>query len=84
MLSDKEFYYIFGNNKSCHYTAITKSNALFANFFSSCYRFFKNCFSNFQTKKLLKKHKLYYEKSDYIERVSPKKFKVKKDKKTSQ
>lgn len=84
MLSDKEFYYIFGNNKSCRYTAITKSNALFANFFSSCYRFFKNCFSNFQTKKLLKKNKLYYEKSDYIERVPPKKFKVKKDKKTGQ
>lgn len=56
MLSDKEFYYICGNNKGCHYTAITKSNALFANFFSSCYRFFKNCFNNFQTKKLLKNH----------------------------
>ena len=38
-------------------------------------------FNNFKNKKLQKKHKKFYENSDYIDRVPPKKFKIEVDKK---
>ena len=66
------------NNKKCLFFAVTKPNALFRKFLSiyDGNKCCLNCFCNFQTDQILKKHEKFGTDHDYIDLEMLKKFKT--------
>ena len=78
-MSDKIFFFNFGNNGKYHYTAVAKANTLLAKFLSNrdSDKFCLSCFDNFENKELIKKQRRFYENSNYIYGSPPQKKKKK-------